>query len=236
MKLSIHQPDFWPWAGLFHKIACSDKFVIFDSVQAPRGKSWLTRNQILLNGSPTWITLPIFRASNQKIFDVKINHQVNFRTKHLGTMRQAYAKSPYFCEVFEFVEEIYAEKHELARDLSLSIIKGVCQKLGIKTEFIEIQTLFALSDLSELRGNDLILEICKLCQASSYLSGTGCLDFIKPEEFSKNGITFAFQDFVQLEYAQIGTQDFHPSMSILDLLFNLGFEQTSTRVKGNSAF
>ena len=50
MRLAIHQPNFFPWVGLFHKIACVDSFMFFDHVQAPNGKSWLSRNRILLNG------------------------------------------------------------------------------------------------------------------------------------------------------------------------------------------
>ena len=38
MIVSIHQPNYIPWIGYFHKIASSDVFVVFDDVQLPRGK------------------------------------------------------------------------------------------------------------------------------------------------------------------------------------------------------
>lgn len=234
MKLSIHQPDFWPWAGLFNKIASSDKFVVFDCVQAPRGKSWLSRNRILLQGKPCWITLPIYRSANQRIFEVRINDEVNYSPKHLGTIRQAYAKAPYFQEVFDFVEGLYAPKHKFARDFSLSIISAICRRLNVRTEFVEVRDLISDSRISELRGNDLVLEICLAGKATSYLSGTGCLDFIKPEEFFQNKVSFEFQDFAQNEYPQPGCSTFHPFMSILDVLFCVGFKKAEAIIKRES--
>ncbi|MBT7650070.1 MAG: WbqC family protein [Opitutae bacterium] len=227
MKLSIHQPDFWPWAGLFNKIACSDKFVVFDCVQAPRGKSWLTRNRILLNGNPLWLTLPILRSANQKINEVKINREVNYKTKHLGTIKQAYARAEYFKEIFAFVENLYAEDYENASSFSLQIIKAICVKLKIDTEFIGVSEIISDDELSRLSGNSLILEICKKGGANDYLSGMGCLDFIQPDKFKEEGISFKFQKLLHLEYRQQIATVFQPNMSVLDILFNLGFEQSA---------
>ena len=42
--ISIHQPNFIPWLGYFHKIINSDIFIILDTVQYPRGKSVANRS------------------------------------------------------------------------------------------------------------------------------------------------------------------------------------------------
>ena len=80
--------------------------------------------------------------------------------------------------------------------------------------------------MCRLSGNT-ILEICKKGGAKNYLSGMGCLDFIKPEEFKKEGITFQFQKLLHLDYRQLFTPIFQPNMSVLDILFNLGFERSA---------
>ena len=201
--------------------------MVFDCVQAPRGKSWLTRNRILLNGNPLWLTLPILRSANQKINEVKINREVNYKTKHLGTIKQAYARAEYFKEVFAFVENLYAEDYENASSFSLQIIKAICVKLKIDTEFIGVSEIISDDELSRLSGNSLILEICKKGGANDYLSGVGCLDFIQPDKFKEVGISFKFQKLLHLEYRQQIATVFQPNMSVLDILFNLGFEQSA---------
>jgi len=201
--------------------------VVFDCVQAPRGKSWLTRNRILLNGNPLWLTLPILRSANQKINEVKINREVNYKTKHLGTIKQAYARAEYFKEIFAFVENLYAEDYENASSFSLQIIKAICVKLKIDTEFIGVSEIISDDELSRLSGNSLILEICKKGGANDYLSGMGCLDFIQPDKFKEEGISFKFQKLLHLEYRQQIATVFQPNMSVLDILFNLGFEQSA---------
>ena len=33
MKIAIHQPEFMPWLGYFHKMKMADVYVILDKVQ-----------------------------------------------------------------------------------------------------------------------------------------------------------------------------------------------------------
>ena len=66
-KLIIHQPDFMPWLGFFHKLSLCNEFLVFDHVQISNGKSWSSRNKILLNGKPFWLTIPTIKSKNQRI-------------------------------------------------------------------------------------------------------------------------------------------------------------------------
>ncbi|MEC8243666.1 MAG: WbqC family protein [Verrucomicrobiota bacterium] len=227
MKLSIHQPDFFPWLGFFHKIFHSEKFIVFDHVQAPRGKSWLTRNRILLNGEPRWLTLPIRRKGLQPIHEVEINYDTNFKIKHLGTLKQAYHKAKFFKEVYPLLESLYSQLPKTAKEFSLCSIKEICNSMGIKTEFlISSDIVLKAPEISSLGANELVLELCLHSGANFYISGTGCLDFIRPTTFSARGIEFKFQNFSSPVYQQVHGQPFIKQMSILDALFNLGFSGT----------
>ena len=62
MKVAVHQPNFMPWLGIFHKAAMADTFVVLDHVQAMGGSSWMTRNRILVRGEPRWLTMPVERS------------------------------------------------------------------------------------------------------------------------------------------------------------------------------
>ena len=201
---------------------------MFDHVQTPQGKSWLTRNRILLNGEPRWMTLPIHRKGLQPIYAVEVNYEVNFKPKHLGTLRQAYQKASFFEEIFSFVENLYADSPRTVQEFTLRAIEEICSSLGIGTEFVLSSEIVSKNpELSNLGANDLVLELCLHSQASFYISGTGCLDFIRPETFSAKGIEFNFQAFSSPPYAQVHGVPFISHMSILDALFNLGFSGTA---------
>lgn len=232
MRLSIHQPDFFPWLGLFHKIFHSERFIVFDHVQAPRGKSWLTRNQIILNGEPRWLTLPSRKQGLQPICEVEINYETNFKTKHLGTLKQAYRRANFYKEVFPFVESLYDESPITVQEFTLRAIREICQLLGIKTEFIHSSEIVSKKpELASLGSNELILELCIYSGANFYISGTGCLDFIRPKTFLEKGIEFNFQSFCPPLYGQVHGEPFISHMSTLDALFNLGFSGTVELIK-----
>jgi hypothetical protein len=93
--LSIHQPNYLPWIGYFHKILYSDIFVFLDTVQYTP-KTFTNRCFILQHGSPIRLSIPV----NTKKWDVAINEvQIDtntFANKHLKSFEFSYKKSPYY--------------------------------------------------------------------------------------------------------------------------------------------
>ena len=235
MKVAIHQPDFFPWLGLFHKICLGNKFVIFDHVQAPTGKHWTNRNKILLNNQIKWLTIPIKKKGHtkQKYTDILINYENNFERKHLGSLKQAYGKTPYFEEIFAIIERLYNTRYEKLCDFNKEYLKIITERLGFNVIFESSSSYLAQNpELFDLSGNELILKICLHANAAKYISGTGCLDFIQPEEFKKHGIRFFFQKFVHPEYPQQtnSTGEFISHLSSLDALFNVGIDGMRTLI------
>jgi len=228
MKIAIHQPDFFPWLGYFHKLNLVDKFVHFDHVEAPTGKHWTSRNKILLGGEEKWLTIPIKKKGklDQKYYQIEINYESNFKRKHLGTIQQAYRKSEFYDEIFPVVKEIYDREHKLLLDFNRDFIDTVSARLGVQTDiFSSKELLFENPNLVQLSGNNLILELCVLLEATEYISGTGCLDFIDPLSFERKGVKFKFQNFTCHTYHQVTSQSkFVSHLSILDAIFNIGFD------------
>ena len=76
MIISIHQPNYIPWIGYFHKIEHSDIFVIFDDVQLPRGKDFVIRNLIKTEGGSKWLRVPVKNQSKMlPINEIEINNE-----------------------------------------------------------------------------------------------------------------------------------------------------------------
>ena len=227
MRVAIHQPNFFPWAGIFHRIARVDKFIFFDHVQAVRGKSWLSRNKILLNSEPRWLTIPTRKSgrSFQRVSDVLINYDNNVIRKHLGTLTQAYGKCEHFEEIYRMVSDLYDNSYVYLSDFNKEFIQIVSSKLHLGTTFVSSSELILVDErLDRMRGNELVLHLCLVVGANQYISGTGCLDFIDTPEFERNGVDFNFQQFFHPEYPQINTESFVSHLSSLDVMFNIGFE------------
>lgn len=234
IKLAIHQPDFFPWLGFFHKLSLTNTFIIFDHVQITRGKSWSSRNKILLNNKEQWLTIPLKKSgqSFQLINETEINYEQNFIKKHLGTLKQAYGKSKYFKEVYPEIEKIYMKNHKFLSSFNNEFIFLIAEKMELDIKFIFSSNLVKeKSELLELSSNELVLGLCKEVNCNKYYSGTGCLDFIKPDTFKKNNIEFIFQEFEHPSYNQINNKEFYSHLSSLDALFNLGFTGFSNLIK-----
>ena len=102
--VGIHQPNFLPWLGFFHKLASSDVFVLLDSVQFSRG-SRTNRVQVLAGDRPTWLTVPVRRPEHgePRIADALIDDSRPWRRKALRTLEVSYGSLDGFEETYELV-------------------------------------------------------------------------------------------------------------------------------------
>lgn len=204
--------------------------ILFDSVQISSGKSYTSRVKILVNGKEQWLSLPVKKAGNfgQKICETELlDFKINWR-KNLGTLKQAYAKTPFFKEVYPLLESYLPEEHQYLSKFNTDLIKKITKALGRE----DIVFLNA-SDKPELMASDslrtdYIIDTCKAFGVKNYLTGRGSsLTFLEEEKFKECGINLSYQDFKHPVYKQPGTDTFVPGLSIIDTLMNLGFEQTS---------
>ena len=67
MILTIHQPNYFPYTGLFHKLSLSDVFVIMDDVQFQPD---ITNRNKIISKNEEWerITVPIKKNQGKSIF------------------------------------------------------------------------------------------------------------------------------------------------------------------------
>ena len=231
MTASIHQPNFMPWLGYFHKVAAVDKMIFFDTVALSNGKSWTSRCGILLNGREHWLTLPIERKglSGQHIYTVKLlNFKQNWE-KTLATLRHAYGRAPFFEDVFPYFLSIGSENFDLLADFNVAFIEETTRRLG----FDHVQFLRASDEPSLLISSELktgyILQTCQAFGVQHYLAGKGnSLQFLELEKFVDARISVDFQQFTQSIYPQnTEGEAFVAGLSIVDALMNLGWTGTA---------
>ena len=226
MRVAIHQPNFMPWLGIFHRAATVDRFVFFDHVQALRGKSWLSRNRILVQGEARWLTMPVHKsgAGLPKVGEVRIQWDNPSVAKQLRTLEAEYGRHPHFDEIYACVAELYDARPPLIADLNKAFFARVVSRLGLAVELVSSSELAARDpQLLGLAGNELVVATCRSAGADEYVSGAG-FDSIEPATFEAAGIAFGFQRFTHPEYPQAGTSSFVSHLSVLDALFNVGFD------------
>lgn len=228
MILAAHQPVYLPWLGLFHKIALSEKFVFFNEVQyLPR--DWMNRNKIKTTAGEIWLTVPVFTKGHRekKTSEIEINNKLDWKNKHLKTIKNNYSKTTYFEKYFPFFEDVYSKNWSRLVDLNEHMLKWFIQELGMKVEFLKA------SDF-EFKGtkSDLVLDMCKTLKADTYIFGALGRDYANLKDFEKEGIQVIFQDYKHPIYPQ-KFGEFIPNLSIIDLLFNCGPKSSEVLMSQN---
>ena len=218
MIAAVHQPQYLPWLGYFHKIAKCDVFVFLDDVQYKK-REFQNRNKIKTASGPLWLTVPVLTkgAYSQNINEVKTDTtEHHWENSHWKSIELNYRHSPFFKEHAGFFSELYAKKWDSLMNVSLEIIRYTLKYLAINTP-IKMSSEFALSSASTQR----IIDLCKAIGAGTYLSGAGGKDYMDTSLFAQQNITLEFQQFNHPQYPQqYGA--FEPYLSIIDLLFNCG--------------
>ena len=218
MIISTNQPYFLPFPGFFYKAHLSDVFVILDSVQFPRGTTWMSRNRFKNDQGTLWLTVPVWKKGLglQRIHEVRICHEFRWVFKHLASLKSAYAKAPYFADHISFIENTYLARFEKLIELNRAIIDYLLRQLKIDTQ------IKLLSELGiQSAGNQMLVEICQKLGASTYVAQVAAAKYLNPILFDQAGIKLQFFKSPTLVYPQLWGA-FVSNLSILDLLFNCG--------------
>lgn len=218
MKLAIMQPYFFPYIGYWQLIHAVDRIVIYDDVSYIK-QGWINRNRILINGQPTYITLPLKQASSYKrICDTTTLSSPIWREKLIRSVGNTYRKAPFFSEVYPIIEKLIRYPTDNLSDYLVYQLQNFAEFLGIKTEFIATSRYY---ENSHLCGQERLLDICKREDASTYTNLQGGQELYDTETFSNRSIDLNFIVTHLMPYKQRGP-GFVPYLSIIDMLMEIG--------------
>lgn len=221
MRVAIHQPLFLPWLGYLDRMARGDLFIVLDHVQFAR-RNYQNRTQILLDGQPHWLTVPVQQRSQQEcIVDKRIDNLEAGRgwgARLCQTLAHAYRRAPFLDAYLPDFKEVLELPWERLADLDLALLQIIRAALDIRTPLVRSSALGVEGTRSEL-----ILNLCRAVGADTYLAGMGgSRHYLDREAFAAAGIAIDWQDFRPTPYAQCGEAGFIPGLSSVDLLFNHG--------------
>lgn len=215
-RISIHQPQYIPWAPYFKKILSCDEFVFLDNVQFQKN-GLQNRNKIKGPQGEQWLTIPVKHSFGQLISETKIVNKKELN-KHLKTLEMNYKKAPFFNEIFDLILDSYINASDNISEFCCELTVKLLFYMGYKGQILKNSELGV-----EGKASDLVLNICKECKADIYLSGQGGKGYLDLEKFKKAWICVEFQEYQSQKYHQCFPKaGFCKDLSILDLLFNEG--------------
>jgi hypothetical protein len=221
VKCVILQPSYIPWRGFFHQIWKADLFVFYDDVQYDK-HGWRNRNQIKTAQGKQWLTIPVLSAKvvseRIPINQVRINWDRNWSASHFASLRQSYAKAPYFDRYAPLMEEFYSRKPVFLADFTIDTTIALARELGIHaTRFVRSSELAGISGTK----TDRLVSILRHLGATHYISGPSAKDYLEEQKLADAGITLEYMTYGYPPYPQL-YPPYDPGVSILDLLFMTG--------------
>lgn len=218
MVISIHQPDYIPYLGYFYKIAQSDKFVFLDDAQYSNDNmhNW---NKIKTPQGELRLKIPVENHLGDPINKVRTKNELGWREKHLKTIEMNYLKAPYFQEIFPQFKSLLLEEYSSIAELNIAINKWIAKSFGFKTKFYKSSDM----NINTVR-EERVIDICVNLGGTVYISGHGASVYQEEEHFISRGVALQYTDYEAIEYNQLWKKvGFVPYMSVLDFIFNNGF-------------
>ena len=219
VTVSICQPNYLPWLGLFDMMKKADVHVYYDDEQFSR-KGWANRNRVRgADGKPTWLSVPVAHGQAfPKLCETGFAaHGKPFRQDHPNKLAQWYRDAPNL-EVLAGFRAVLHEPHQTLADLNIAVIEWMAHLLRIETP----TQRSSLMDVPEhLDTTYRPLEVCKRLGADRFICGPTAKAYIDQPVFERNGIEIVWHEYEHPTYWQ-SRPDFVSHLSALDYLLEHG--------------
>jgi len=219
---AIHQPNYLPWLGYFHKIKAADIFVFLDTVDYQSGNAFSITNRARIKGANgvVLLTVPVSRKTpSRRIQEVCIDSSTGWARKHLRSIELSYRRAPYFSPAFEVLEAVLSSPPVSLAGLNSCLIVEVSRYFHLNTPVVSASAL----GVRTADRNQRLIEVCQKLGVKTYLSGQGGRKYNAEALFLQHGIRIPYTPFIHPEYPQLHG-DFVAGLSVIDAMFNVGPE------------
>lgn len=218
MKVVVSQSMYFPWVGMLEQIRLADVYVRYDDVQFSKG-SFTNRVQIKTPSGVRWLSIPLQKMHlGQKINEIEINENTDWRGNHREILRQAYLKAPFREEMLAVVDQVFSEPTQTLAEVSYASMWSLAKYFGISST-IQIKDSVAL----EIPGSSTqrVFDVVRSVGGTTYITGHGAWNYLDHELFEKSGIEVQYMQYQRNIYPQLNGP-FTPFVTALDLVANCG--------------
>ena len=181
MNAVISQSMYFPWVGLLEQVRLADVFAHYDDVQFTRG--FYNRVQVKTQNGVQWITVPLRdQHRGQLIDEVAIDERVDWRTQHVGILKQSYAKAPFCKDMLDVVDTVFSSSARSLADVARHSIVALADYFDLAdgTRFVGSREL-GVGGSSSQRLRDL----CIALDSSVYITGHGARNYLDHQIFQE---------------------------------------------------
>jgi len=225
----IHQPDFIPYLGFFHRFLFADLYLVLDHVQFVNGTSraWTHRDKIKTPKGAQWLSISVQKVPRDTpINQVALSDAADWRSANLRLLQTNYCQAPFYDQIMPYLRRLYSEPASMLVDFNLSSIRMLMSLLDVERPMVLSSTL-----APEGARNELLVDLLRKVGAGRYLSGVGARDYMDESLFAAADIEVLWQDFRHPVYPQQFGK-FEAYLSAIDVLFNCGVEESRRLLRG----
>jgi hypothetical protein len=213
--VSINQPCYLPWCGLFERIARADVHVHLDDVQYSRSTYFAKNRVVDRTGREGMLVVPVQADVEHTFLEARVP-ETGWRRKHVETLKQIYGRMEAGAAYLGELAELYKTPYENVAELNVTLTEWMLRKMEIGTRTVRSSTL-GVTGASTSR----LIAICRQLGATQYYSPAGAREYLDASAFENAGIALVFQTYAPVPYDQ-GLPTFVPYLSAVDPLFRFG--------------
>jgi hypothetical protein len=221
MTIAVMQPYVFPYLGYYQLVKAVDNFVFFDDVNFIN-KGWINRNQILQQNEAYKFTIPLHKASqNRMINEIELAEFDKWRKDFLKRLELNYRKAPFFSFFYQWLQNFFHSKEfRYISEIAEDSVQNIARLLELPTTFMKSSNL-PYRESMVINGQEKVLRICNLLNADKYINPQNGMDIYEQELFDLKKVDLKFIRMDTIVYDQFENGKFSPYLSIIDvLMFN----------------
>ncbi|MBL4879795.1 MAG: WbqC family protein [Oleispira sp.] len=229
MNVAIMQPYLFPYLGYFQLVNAVDIFIFADDVNFIK-RGFINRNRILFKDEERYLTVPCVKISQNKLInEIQISTETNeYPENILHTIEQAYAKAPFFTDVFPIIESIFHSNMGSISTLAASSVKSISKYLEINVDFQFSSTSFSHTKGQEKSSR--LINITKELGGTTYINSIGGKSIYNKKYFESQGIILNFLESELTLYTQFNNK-YISGLSIIDVIMFNSLESINKLLK-----